>query len=37
VVCRDHPQLHEEDTFCATWTLAWLRPDMRHLTERRGS
>jgi len=32
VVCRDHPQKHEEDTFCATWTLAWLRPDLRHLT-----
>ena len=32
VVCKDHPQWHEEDTFCATWTLAWLRPDMRHLT-----
>ena len=37
VVCKDHPQWHEEDTFCATWTLAWLRPDMRHLTERCGS
>jgi hypothetical protein len=35
VVCKDHPQWHEEDTFCATWTLAWLRPDMRHLTKRR--
>jgi hypothetical protein len=34
VVCKDHPQLHEEDTFCATWTLAWLRPDMRHLTQK---
>ena len=24
VMCRAHPQWHEEDTFCATWTLAWL-------------
>jgi len=31
VVCRDHPQWHEEDTFCATWTLLWLRPDARKL------
>jgi hypothetical protein len=36
VVCKDHPQWHEEDTFCASWTLAWLRPDMRHLTRTQG-
>jgi hypothetical protein len=27
VMCRDHPQTHEEDTFCATWTLLWLKPN----------
>jgi hypothetical protein len=31
VMCRFHPHWHEEDTFCATWTLLWLRPESRRL------
>jgi hypothetical protein len=27
-----HTQHHKEDTFCATWSLAWLDPNMKNLT-----
>ena len=26
-----HPQMHKEDSFCQTWSLAWLTPDLRPL------
>lgn len=26
------PQRHKEDTFCQTWTVAWLHPNMRQFT-----
>jgi len=26
-----HPQMHEEDSFCQTWSLAWLTPEYRSL------
>ena len=31
-----HPQTHREDTFCQTWTLAWLMSDLRPLVEKGG-
>jgi hypothetical protein len=27
-----HTQHHKEDTFCATWSLAWLDPNMKNFT-----
>ena len=30
---KSHTQHHEEDTFCATWSLAWLDPEMNNLTK----
>lgn len=32
VIVPHHPQIHEEDTFCQTWSLAWLS-ELRKLTE----
>jgi hypothetical protein len=31
VLLPNHPQVHEEDSFCQTWSLAWLSP-MRKYT-----
>lgn len=28
-----HTQHHEDDSFCATWSLAWLMPSLKHLTK----
>jgi hypothetical protein len=32
VMIPHHPQVHEEDSFCQTWSLAWLS-ELRKLTE----
>jgi hypothetical protein len=33
VVKKYHTQHHTEDSFCATWTLAWLDPHLKKLTK----
>jgi len=29
-----HPQVHDEDSFCQTWSLAWLTKEFRPLVEK---
>jgi hypothetical protein len=38
VKLHHHPQdVCKEDTFCQTWSLAWLTPELRHLSIRKTS
>jgi hypothetical protein len=32
-ILNQHPQCGEEDTFCQTWSLAWLIPSLRKYTQ----
>lgn len=32
-ILKQHPQCGDEDTFCQTWSLAWLMPSLRKYTQ----